>query len=154
LKGRELFERAVRHAQRVIPDLRSVILDGNVHPNDMPIYLNASDCVVLASVSEGSPNIVKEALACNVPVVAVDVGDVRHRLAGVRSCRIVSRSAQALARGITEIIAAGERSDGRTHVSCCSLEKTTELWMELYRSFASEFHVDDTVIAAAASAAK
>ena len=49
----------------------------NVQHCDVPTWLNGSDVVVLPSLWEGSPNVVKEAMACNCPVVATDVGDIR-----------------------------------------------------------------------------
>ncbi len=44
----------------------------------IPIYLNAADVFLLTSKWEGSPNIVKEAMACNIPVVATKVGDIEY----------------------------------------------------------------------------
>lgn len=42
----------------------------------MPHYINAANVLILPSLWEGSPNIIKEAMACNCPVVATDVGDI------------------------------------------------------------------------------
>lgn len=48
--------------------------------------LNTADCLLMTSVSEGSPQIIKEALACGVPVVSVPVGDVRDVVENVPAC--------------------------------------------------------------------
>jgi teichuronic acid biosynthesis glycosyltransferase TuaC len=64
---------------------------------EVPLWLNASDVLLLTSRHEGSPTIVKEALACNVPVVSVDVGDVGERIQGIEGCYIASADPDDLA---------------------------------------------------------
>jgi glycosyltransferase involved in cell wall biosynthesis len=51
-------------------------------------HLQAADALLLTSSLEGSPNIVKEAMAANLRVVSVDVGDTRERLQSVSGCRV------------------------------------------------------------------
>jgi len=64
---------------------------------DVPIWLNASDALLLTSDHEGSPTIVKEALACGLPIVSVPVGDVKERIDGIDGCQIAEPNASALA---------------------------------------------------------
>ena len=94
-------------------------------------YMNAADALLLTSHSEGSPNSVKEALACNLPVVAVDVGDVRQRLSGV-SPSVVASSDEELVAGLVEVLESGERSNGREAVREVSIDRTTEAMLEVY----------------------
>jgi glycosyltransferase involved in cell wall biosynthesis len=84
--------------------------------------LNAADCLVLTSDSEGSPVVVREALACNTPIVSVDVGDVRQQLAGVVPGEIAGPAPTDLAAAIERVLAAGERSNGRTSISGLDLD--------------------------------
>src|SRR4030042_595614 len=53
-------------------------------------YLNAADVLVLTSFKEGSPNVIKEAMACNCPIVSTDVGDVRELIENLKGCFITS----------------------------------------------------------------
>src|SRR5262245_34216207 len=55
---------------------------------DVPVYMNACDALLFTSMQEGSPNVVKEALACNLPVVSVAVADVPERLRGLDGCAV------------------------------------------------------------------
>jgi glycosyltransferase involved in cell wall biosynthesis len=61
--------------------MHNVTFVGAVPPGAVPLYLNAADVLALCSLEEGSPTVVKEALACGLPVVSTDVGDVRQVLA-------------------------------------------------------------------------
>ena len=57
---------------------------------NVPQYINSSDLVALTSLWEGSPNVIKEAMACNCPIVTTDVGDVRWVLGTTPGCYVTS----------------------------------------------------------------
>lgn len=54
----------------------------------VPLWINSCDIHLLSSDQEGSPNSVKECLACNVPVVSTNVGNVHDLLDGVSNCYV------------------------------------------------------------------
>lgn len=112
-KGLPLVQAAVDllHAQSI--PLRLHVTTGGHSRHEMARFLSAADCLVLASETEGSPNVVKEAMACNLPVVSVDAGDVRERLRGAEPGAIVAREPVALAEAIGAVIARPQRSNGR-----------------------------------------
>lgn len=60
----------------------------SVKRDDVPTYFNACELHLLTSDLEGSPNSVKECIACNVPVVTTDVGNVRDVLSNVPNCYV------------------------------------------------------------------
>ncbi|MFW5919884.1 MAG: glycosyltransferase [Halanaeroarchaeum sp.] len=103
-------------------------------PHDrIPLYMNAADALLLTSRHEGSPNSVKEAMACNLPVVATDVGDVRARLRGV-TASFVRRSDDELVDALLDVLERGVRSDGRDHVRELGLDRMGERIESVYRS--------------------
>jgi teichuronic acid biosynthesis glycosyltransferase TuaC len=133
LKRLWLAEEAVRIAAREIPGLtwRAV---SDVPPEHMRDHYNAADVLVHTSVSEGSPNVVKEALACNLPVVATPAGDVPELLAGVEPSAICDAEPKALAAEIVRCLRAARRSNGRERSEHLSLERVTERTLDCYRS--------------------
>jgi teichuronic acid biosynthesis glycosyltransferase TuaC len=88
-------------------------IKGGIKYSDMPLYINSSACILLCSDSEGSPAIVKEAMACNVPVVSVKVGDVEDVLEGTLNSYIVEKEAHVLAEKIECIVFGQSKSNGR-----------------------------------------
>lgn len=73
------------------PQYKLIVMCG-VMPNEVPLYINSSDFLLLTSDEEGSPNIIRECLALNKPVFSVDVGDARMQLEGLRNSAIISRN--------------------------------------------------------------
>jgi glycosyltransferase involved in cell wall biosynthesis len=97
-------------------DVELVVASGVEHAS-MPYYMNACDALILTSVHEGSPNVVKEALACNLPVVSVDVGDVRQRIGSIHGCIVCGDDTlETLAAGLAEVLRKRERIAGRGSV--------------------------------------
>ena len=80
-------------------------------------YINASNALILPSQHEGSPNIVKEAMACNVPVVATDVGDVSQVIGHTKGCKVCPWDADALASALEEALLLTEPTTGRTDIA-------------------------------------
>lgn len=99
--------------------------------DEVPTYMNAADALLLTSDSEGSPNSVKEAMACGLPVVATDVGDVRERLTGVEPS-IVATTDQELVDGLLDVLERGERSNGRKAAHDVSIDSTAEEMLAVY----------------------
>jgi glycosyltransferase involved in cell wall biosynthesis len=128
-----LAEAAVARLRANGRDAELRVLDCVAH-DEVPTWMNASDVVLLTSTHEGSPNAVKEALACNVPVVSVDVGDVRQRLAAVAGCHVAEPTAEDLAEKLELVLSAGGRVDARGTLAEISLERTGERLVEIYRT--------------------
>lgn len=78
--------------------------------------LNRIDLLLMTSYSEGSPQIIKEAMACNCPIVSTDVGDVGEVVQGVEGCFISSFDPVEVADCIEKAIAFHGRTLGRGRI--------------------------------------
>ncbi len=95
---------------------RLLVADQVMH-EQIPDYMNASDVLLLISIHEGSPNVVKEALACNLPVVSTNVGDVRERVKNITGCFILDDDRpETIANTLQAVLQRNERIDGRASV--------------------------------------
>lgn len=137
-KRLDLATSAVEEARRWAPSIRLEVLDGNVEPGRMPALMNAANCLLVTSDAEGSPTVVQEALATNLPVVSVDVGDIRERLDGVRCSRVTRRDPQALGRALAEVLNPPQRSDGRASIGAFSSTRIARELGRLYREIVAE----------------
>jgi glycosyltransferase involved in cell wall biosynthesis len=99
---------------------------------EVPWWLNAASAVLMTSTHEGSPNAVKEALACNVPVVSVDVGDVRARIGVIDGCFVADPTPEDLAAKLGLAVERNAPIDGRKRLDDVSVDHVAEKLREIY----------------------
>lgn len=135
-------------AKRVTEDLRLQIADGRLNSEDIQLIelkgysrdevnalMYACDAFLMTSKTEGSPQVVKEAMACGCPIVSTDVGDVAERTAGLDGCYVAeSREPEELAELLTKALTFGKRTEGRKKIEEDGLtnDKVAERLMEIY----------------------
>lgn len=99
---------------------------------EVPCWLNASNVLLLTSFHEGSPNVVKEALACNRPIVSMDVGDVSERIAGIDGCHLSPPDPNILADTLLKVYNGPPSVEGRKAMSDLSLESIAYKILDVY----------------------
>jgi glycosyltransferase involved in cell wall biosynthesis len=115
-KGFKLAQAAVEFLRIKGIPVELIIANG-LPQTDLVQYINACNALILSSLSEGSPNIVKEAMACNIPVVATDVGDVAEIIGQTSGCTVCSHVPRDLAAGIESALQWVGPTTGRTDIS-------------------------------------
>lgn len=114
-------------------DAEMIVANGVAH-SLIPVYMSACDVLLLTSIHEGSPNVVKEALACDLPIVSVDVGDVRERLEGVDGCKVCDDDHPVtIASALEKVLCVGTRINGRQKVSDLDESNITDRVIEVYK---------------------
>ena len=93
------------------------------------------DTLLMTSKTEGSPQVIKEAMACGCPIVSVDVGDVAERVSGVEGCYVVSsREPAAIAEALQQALDFPGKTNGRQRIIEMGLrnEQVAERLMAIY----------------------
>jgi teichuronic acid biosynthesis glycosyltransferase TuaC len=115
------------------PDISLITLE-DIPSQDVFFYFNAADLMLLTSFHEGSPNVIKEAMACNCPIVSTDVGDVREIIHNTKGCFICSYEPRDVADKINQAISFAIRTNGREMISHLELNQVSEKIIVLYKN--------------------
>jgi glycosyltransferase involved in cell wall biosynthesis len=100
--------------------------------NRLALFMSASDALVFTSYQEGSPNIIKQAMACNLPIVSTDVGDVRELMGNTRGCYISEADAEEFITRLDLILPACERTPGRANIQHLAGSAVARRIVEIY----------------------
>jgi len=127
------------HARDIVSRLpkdldAELVVAWNVPHDHVPIYMNACDALLFTSMYEGSPNVVKESLACNLPIVSTPVGDVPERLKGVDGCVVCwDESAEHMASALAGVLERRQRTNGRNSVLELDEARLAQRTIAVYR---------------------
>jgi len=133
-KRHDLFREVVR----ILREKEGEDVDGLLLVNEerekVPLFFNAARVHLLTSDSEGSPNSVKEALACNVPVVSTNVGNVAALVGGVPGCYVSATNKPGELAELVSKAMRQERVRGREAIVRLGLDtdSTADRLMEVY----------------------
>ncbi len=118
VKNPELAISAVRESD----DETDLIELAGYNRQEVSLLMNAVDVCLMTSHNEGSPQFIKEAMACNCPIISVDVGDVSDIVGETYNCFITDYKADEIANNIQMILKNGQRSNGREKIIYLGLD--------------------------------
>jgi glycosyltransferase involved in cell wall biosynthesis len=111
----DIVQAAVALAREKDPSIELVLASGQPHEL-VPVYMNACDVLPLVSDGEGSPMVIKEAMACNLPIVSVPVGDVSEVIKGTDGCYLCSQEPSDVAEKLLLAVNYPDRTNGREKI--------------------------------------
>ena len=100
------------------------------------LLMNAVDAVLLTSYTEGSPQFIKEAMACNCPIVSVPVGDVPEMIQHLEGCFVSTYDPVDVSDKLQLAIRYEKRTNGRQRIIDLKLdsESIAIRILEVYKS--------------------
>ncbi len=120
-KGDYEYESSLKQLSQKLELDDSIVFTGGVHPDKVPEVLNCADVFSLCSITEGSPTVVKEAIACGVPVVTTDVGDVRQVTRNDLVGNVVDKDELKFANALVRFITLNEKERKRVEEECVKI---------------------------------
>lgn len=115
-KGFGLARSVVEVTQQLLGRPIDLVPLWGISPDKVATFMNACNAMLMTSLIEGSPNVVKEALACNQSIIAVPVGDAHEILEGISGCYRTGRDPQEMGKALAAVLSSAERSAGRAAV--------------------------------------
>ncbi len=129
-----LARRAIERLKDIWPGCGVELIALDAIPREkVPLYINAADVLLMTSKFEASPLTIREALACNVPVVSTPVGDVPAVLESIAGCYLVHDDPDGIAKALRAVLSGPRRIDSRGEMHRYSIEAHVEALLGVYR---------------------
>ena len=113
-------------------NINNIIFVGEIENDKIPDLLAYSDVFILGSHYEGSPTVIKEAMACNTAVVSLDVGDVREILKNTNGCLIAKNDIYDFSEKIIKVLLSLSGVNTRDAVMRYSYENIGNETLKIY----------------------
>lgn len=114
VKNLKLAEKVIYKLDSIIDKSARLVFITDLNQKEINLLFNSADCLLLTSFHEGSPNIIKEAMATNLPIVSVDCGDVKERLQKTKNSFVSNDyDVHELSNYCKQIYLNNQRSNGR-----------------------------------------
>jgi L-malate glycosyltransferase len=113
--------------------IEKIIFKGEVANEVIPELLNCADVFAFSSLYEGSPTVIKEALACNIPIVSVDVGDVKSVINGLEGCFLAKREIKDFSLKLINVLNNKDNFKGRNKALEFNSESVGQMTLNLYK---------------------
>ncbi len=139
-------KKSVRKNIKLVQDAISILNDPDIqlinpYPvahDEIPKYLNSVNVLATCSYMEGSPNVIKEAMSCNCPIVSSDVGDVMWVMENTEGCYLSSFKAEDYALKLKEALLFSEKHGktfGENRIKKLGLDSqsTTQRVIDVYK---------------------
>lgn len=134
-KNYKLAKESVENMTKILGDKKIELINPYGISHDKVIdYLSAANVLLLTSYWEGSPNVVKEAMACNLPIISTDVGDVKDLIEGATNCFLVDFSIDEISDNLIKLYNNRERSNGREIISYLRDDIIANKIIQIYES--------------------
>lgn len=115
-----------------------LIICTNQSHEDVVLFMNAADCLILTSATEGSPNVVKEALACNLSIVSTQVGDVEERKGSLNHFEICDSRPEEISNALFKVLSTKNEINNRKSVLHLDENIITSKLIEIYHKAINE----------------
>ncbi len=137
IKRFDIVQKSIKLLKEKDPDVELVLVSKKPL-SIVPKYMSACDVLVLVSDGEGSPMVIKEAMACNLPIVSVPAGDVPQVIGGTGGCYLCSQDPRDVAEKLKLALQWGGRTNGREKIGHMEIGAISRRIVALYEDLIRE----------------